>query len=119
MGLGLAALPALAGWRAPAAREPLALATADTEAHVVVVGLAGGEVQRRLATVEDPRSIESGPGGHVVVAHPTAGAVSLLTMRPAGSRERWRAPAPTSTPATIRPRARSTTTSSPRLPSLT
>jgi len=82
MGLGLAALPALAGWRASAGRAPLALATADTEAHLVVVGLAGGEVQRRLATVEDPRSIESGPGGHVVVAHPTAGAVSLLTMRP-------------------------------------
>ena len=82
VGLGLAALPALAGWRAPAANEPLALATADTEAHVVVVGLAGGEVQRRLATVEDPRSIESGPGGHVVVAHPAAGAVSLMTARP-------------------------------------
>ena len=82
VGLGLAALPTLAGWRAPAANEPLALATADTEAHVVVVGLAGGEVQRRLATVEDPRSIESGPGGHVVVAHPAAGAVSLMTARP-------------------------------------
>jgi DNA-binding beta-propeller fold protein YncE len=82
VGLGLAALPALAGWRAPAGREPLALATADTEAHVVVVGLARGQVQRRVATVEDPRSIESGPGGHVVVAHPTAGAVSLLSTRP-------------------------------------
>ncbi len=82
LGLGLTALPALAGWRAPAAREPLALATADTEAHVVVVGLARGEVQRRVATVEDPRSIESGPGGHVVVAHPTAGAVSLMAARP-------------------------------------
>ena len=70
----------MAGARRP---EPLALATADTEAHVVVVGLARGDVQRRLATVEDPRSIESGPGGHVVVAHPTAGAVSLLTTRPA------------------------------------
>jgi hypothetical protein len=84
VGLGLAALPALAGWRAPVAgREPLALATADTEAHVVVVGLTTGAVQRRLATVEDPRSIESGPGGHVVVAHPAAGAISLLSMRPA------------------------------------
>jgi DNA-binding beta-propeller fold protein YncE len=83
VGLGLAALPALAGARAPVRREPLALATADTEAHVVVVGLARGKVQRRLATVEDPRSIESGPGGHVVVAHPAAGALSLLTMRPA------------------------------------
>ena len=83
VGLGLAALPALAGWRGPAGREPLALATADTEAHVVVVGLDRGQVRRRLATVEDPRSIESGPGGHVVVAHPASGCVSLLTMRPA------------------------------------
>jgi DNA-binding beta-propeller fold protein YncE len=82
VGLGLAALPALAGWRTAAAREPLVLATADTEAHVVVVGLASGRVQRRLATVVDPRSIESGPGGHVVVAHPAAGAVSLLSARP-------------------------------------
>jgi DNA-binding beta-propeller fold protein YncE len=83
VGLGLAALPAFAGWRAAAAREPLALATADTEAHVVVVGLDRGRVHRRLATVEDPRSIESGPGGHVVVAHPGPGAISLLTLRPA------------------------------------
>jgi len=83
LGLGLAALPALAGVRAPAGREPVALATADTEAHVVIVGLGRGKVQRRLATVEDPRSIESGPGGHVVVAHPAIGALSLLTMRPA------------------------------------
>ena len=83
VGLGLAGLPALAGWRGPAGREPLALATADTEAHVVVVGLDRGQVRRRLATVEDPRSIESGPGGHVVVAHPASGCVSLLTMRPA------------------------------------
>ena len=83
LGLGLAALPALAGGGAPARREPLVLATADTEAHVVVVGLGRGKVQERLATVEDPRSIDSGPGGHVVVAHPAAGALSLLTMRPA------------------------------------
>jgi len=82
LALGLAALPALAGGRAPARREPLALATADTEAHVVVVGIGRGAVLRRLATVEDPRSIESGPGGHVVVAHPAAGALSLLTVRP-------------------------------------
>ena len=70
VGLGLAALPALAGWRAPAGREPLALATADTEAHVVVVGARPRPGAQRLATVEDPRSIESGPGGHAVVAHP-------------------------------------------------
>jgi hypothetical protein len=83
LGLGAAALPALAGWRTAGGREPLALATADTEAHVVVVALGSGRVRRRISTVEDPRSIESGAGGHVVVAHPAAGALSLLTTRPA------------------------------------
>jgi DNA-binding beta-propeller fold protein YncE len=82
LGLGLAALPALAGLRATGGREPIALATADTEAHVVVVALGSGRVLRRLATVDDPRSIESGPGGHVVVAHSAVGAISLLTARP-------------------------------------
>jgi DNA-binding beta-propeller fold protein YncE len=79
IGLGLAALPALAARRATGGGEPLALATADTEAHVVVVALGSGRVLRRLATADDPRSIESGPGGHVVVAHPAVGAVSLLS----------------------------------------
>jgi DNA-binding beta-propeller fold protein YncE len=83
LGLGLVSLPALAGLRVASANEPIALATADTEAHVVVVALATGRVVRRLATVDDPRSIESGAGGHVVVAHPAVGAVSLLTARPA------------------------------------
>jgi DNA-binding beta-propeller fold protein YncE len=83
LALGAASFPALAAWRTTATREPLALATADTEAHVVVVALESGRVQRRLPTAEDPRSIESGAGGHVVVAHPAAGAVSLLTARPA------------------------------------
>jgi DNA-binding beta-propeller fold protein YncE len=83
LAMGLAAMPALAGVRAAPRRAPLALATADTEAHVVVVSLASGRVVARVRTVEDPRSIESGAGGHVVVAHPAAGALSLLTTRPA------------------------------------
>src|SRR5919198_1226944 len=82
LGLGLTALPALAGVRVAPRREPLALATADTEAHVVVVSLASGRVVRRVRTTEDPRSIESGPGGHVVVAHSAVGAVSLLSASP-------------------------------------
>ena len=82
LGLGLAALPALAGMRVAPRREPLALATADTEAHVVVVSLGSGRVVRRVHTTEDPRSIESGPGGHVVVAHSAVGAVSLLSASP-------------------------------------
>jgi DNA-binding beta-propeller fold protein YncE len=83
LGLGVAALPALAGVRAAPRRAPLALVTADTEAHVVVVSLASGRVVQRLHTVGDPRSIESGPGGHVVVAHSAVGALSVLTTRPA------------------------------------
>jgi DNA-binding beta-propeller fold protein YncE len=82
LGLGLAALPALGGVRVAPRRAPLALATADTEAHVVIVSLATGRVVQRLHTVEDPRSIESGAGGHVVVAHPAAGALSLLSLHP-------------------------------------
>jgi DNA-binding beta-propeller fold protein YncE len=47
------------------------------------VSLASGRVVQRLHTVDDPRSIESGPGGHVVVAHPAVGALSVLSTRPA------------------------------------
>jgi DNA-binding beta-propeller fold protein YncE len=82
LGLGLAALPALTGLRAAPRRPALALATADTEAHVAVVSLATGRVVQRIHTTEDPRSIESGPGGHVVVAHSAVGAVTVLTARP-------------------------------------
>jgi DNA-binding beta-propeller fold protein YncE len=86
LGAGLGALPVLGGrpgaWLAGASREPVALATADTEAHVVEVALASGRVRRRLPTVEDPRSIESGRGGVAVVGHTASGAVSLLEGRP-------------------------------------
>jgi DNA-binding beta-propeller fold protein YncE len=81
---GVAAAPVvLAG---PAAwgrgREPLALVTADKEAHVVAVGLANGRVRARLHTLEGPRSIQSGRFGLAVVAHTAAGAISLLTGNP-------------------------------------
>jgi DNA-binding beta-propeller fold protein YncE len=82
LGLGLAAVPALTGVRALPRRPAIALATADTEAHVVAVSLASGRVVQRLHTTDDPRSIESGPGGHVVVAHSAVGALTLLTGRP-------------------------------------
>ena len=82
LGLGLAALPALAGVRAGPGRPAIALATADTEAHVVAVSLATGRVVSRLHTTGDPRSIESGPGGNVVVAHSAVGALTLLAGRP-------------------------------------
>lgn len=64
-------------------REPLALVTADTEAHVVEVSLATGQIRGRLPTLAGPRSIQSAAGGRAVVAHTAAGAVSLLEGRPA------------------------------------
>jgi DNA-binding beta-propeller fold protein YncE len=82
LGLGLAAVPALAVLPRAVAREPLALVTADLEAHVVVAGLADGRVRARVATLPGPRSIEAAPGGRAVVAHADAGAVSLLGGRP-------------------------------------
>lgn len=80
--LGLVAAPALAGWAPRRAADPLALVTADAEAHIAVVSLASMRVVQRLATVTDPRSIERGPGGRAVVAHAASGAVSLLAGRP-------------------------------------
>jgi DNA-binding beta-propeller fold protein YncE len=64
--------------RAVAAR--VALVTADTEAHVAVVDLAGERtsVARRIATVDDPRSIQSGPHGRAIVGHAAVGAISLI-----------------------------------------
>jgi hypothetical protein len=58
--------------------EPLALATADTEGFVAVVGLASGRRLARVATRAAPRSIEARGRGPAVVAHTAAGAVSLL-----------------------------------------
>ena len=84
VGLGLAALPALAGWRAPAGREPLALATADTEAHVVVVGLdraarcSGGWPRSRIRAAS-----RAGRAGTSSWPTRRPARVSLLTMRPA------------------------------------
>jgi DNA-binding beta-propeller fold protein YncE len=91
LALGAAAVPALVAGGWPTTRShgaasahgapPLGLVTADTEAHVAVVSLAEGRVVGRIDTVEDPRSIQSGPGGIAVVGHAAAGAVSLLAGR--------------------------------------
>ena len=80
---GLMAMPLrFRVWPAAVAHEPLALVTADTEAHVALVSVASGRVRGRLATLEGPRSIQSGRGGVAVVAHTAVGAVSLLEVRP-------------------------------------
>src|SRR5215211_6734434 len=83
LGAGLAALPSLTcGRRAVvSARDPLALVTADTEAHVAVVSLASHRVLRRLGTIDGPRSIQSA-GDVAIVGHSAAGAVTLLEGRP-------------------------------------
>src|SRR5258708_4645063 len=60
--------------RAP---HPLAYATADTEAQVVVVDLSTGTVRDRIPTRPDPRSVER-VGNVAVVAHTAVGAVSVL-----------------------------------------
>jgi DNA-binding beta-propeller fold protein YncE len=83
LGLGLAAAPVLIGRPPGRPRpEPLALVTADTEAHVAVVSLARRRVIQRLRTVDGPRSVERAGGGRAVVAHSDAGAVSLVEGRP-------------------------------------
>jgi hypothetical protein len=82
---GLAVAPLAAGPRLPvlAARPPrLALATADTEAHVAVVSLASHRVVHRVRTVEGPRSIQAGAGTVALIGHADAGVVTLLEGRP-------------------------------------
>jgi DNA-binding beta-propeller fold protein YncE len=63
-------------------RATLALATADTEAHVVAVSLDTARVRARVHTLEGPRSIERGPGVSAIVAHTSQGAISLLEGAP-------------------------------------
>ncbi len=78
--LALAAAPWLPGL-APR-RAPLALVTADTEAHVVAVSLTTGRVIARIRTLEGPRSVERGPGASAIVGHTSLGAVTLLEGSP-------------------------------------
>jgi DNA-binding beta-propeller fold protein YncE len=57
---------------------PMALVTADTRSHVVVVDLVGGRVRRRIPTLPGPRSIERAGARLAVVAHTDEGAISLV-----------------------------------------
>ncbi len=74
-------MPFLFGRSAAPGRDPLALATADQQAHVVAVSLTSGRIRRRIATRPDPRSIEHHGAGPVVVAHSGEGVVSLIDPR--------------------------------------
>ena len=67
--------------KARARRPGLALVTADTSAHVVVVSLASGRVVGRIRTGEGPRSIQA-DRGNVLVGHALTGRVTVITGRP-------------------------------------
>jgi DNA-binding beta-propeller fold protein YncE len=60
--------------------SPLVLATADLEAHVVVLDGATGRVLRRIRTPAYPRSVET-VGRRAVVAHSELGLVTVLDAR--------------------------------------
>ncbi len=68
------------GLRAALAASPAALVTCDAEARLAVVDLVSGRVERSLATLPDPRSIEL-VGDRAVVCHTAVGAVSVVDSR--------------------------------------
>jgi DNA-binding beta-propeller fold protein YncE len=70
-------LLALAAAPSALTREPLAYVTADTQAHVVLVGMTTGHVYRRVPVAPSPFSIER-VGTHAVVAHTVEGLVTVL-----------------------------------------
>jgi hypothetical protein len=88
IGAGLLALPSLRGCTA-GALPAVALATADTEAHIAVVSAMNGRVIQRVRTVDGPRSIEGRAGVIAVCAHTQMGKLSLLE-RDGGGRVRVR-----------------------------
>jgi hypothetical protein len=57
--------------------RPTALVTADLESHVVAVDVRSGTRLREVATLADPRSIES-VGNLAVVGHTAEGAISIV-----------------------------------------
>ena len=86
--LAAAAAPfALRAGDALAGAAPLALVTADTQAHVAVVDPSSGRILRRIRTLPGPRSIETVDGRVAVAAHTTRGALSLVDARTLRVRE--------------------------------
>lgn len=73
----LAAAAAPVALRMPAAKAPLAYATADTESQVVVVNLLTGAIVRRIETLPSPFSIER-VGETAVVAHTVSGRLTII-----------------------------------------
>ena len=58
--------------------SPFALVTAGTESHVAVVDLWRERVVARIATLPEPRSIETVSASRALVAHSSRAAVTLL-----------------------------------------
>jgi DNA-binding beta-propeller fold protein YncE len=76
-----AAAPSVAYAGRTARGTPLAFATADNEASVVVLDLASGDVRQHIGTIGGPSSLETvGGGRYVLVGHAEAGAVSLIDV---------------------------------------
>ena len=64
--------------RALAGGTPTVLVTADLESHVVALDVTTGRITRRIRTYRGPRSIESALMTWAVVAHTTAGRLSVI-----------------------------------------
>jgi DNA-binding beta-propeller fold protein YncE len=80
-GLLAATAPSLARASSRAAGTPLAFATADDEASVVVLDLHSGDLRRHIGTIAGPTSIETvGAGRILLVGHAAAGAISLIDV---------------------------------------
>jgi DNA-binding beta-propeller fold protein YncE len=76
-----ATAPSLALASRSAGGRPLAFATADDEASVVVLDLLTGAVRQHLGTDGGPSSIETVGGGTIaLVGHATSGLVSLIDV---------------------------------------
>jgi DNA-binding beta-propeller fold protein YncE len=76
-----AAVPSLARANTAAAGRPLAFATADDEASVVVLDLRSGDVRQHIGTIGGPSAIETvGAGRTLLVGHAEAGAISLIDV---------------------------------------
>jgi DNA-binding beta-propeller fold protein YncE len=74
-----ATAPALASRSSPG--KPLAFATADDEASVVVIDLLSGAVRQHIGTPEGPSSIETvGNGTIALVGHAGIGVLSLIDI---------------------------------------
>jgi DNA-binding beta-propeller fold protein YncE len=79
--LSLAAGAAVAPAALARTATPLALATADDDASIVVLDLATGAVRGRIRTIAGPSSIETvGRGRFALVGHAAAGAISLIDI---------------------------------------